>query len=130
MGGWGWGTCEIARWFGGWTAIAGRRIDGGGDVFKAADTPDSQTPGPSLATVRKRRQRARVIALEETATSSYLHIYLLFCPFHLSHPHAIILFTSRGALCALCVYLVIIYYEPALYAPNNTILLGNEIKLP
>ena len=32
-------------------------------------------PGPSLATVRKRRQRARVAALEETATSSYLHIY-------------------------------------------------------
>ena len=32
-------------------------------------TPD-QTPGPSLATVRKRRQRARVAALEETAEAT------------------------------------------------------------
>ena len=104
-------TCEIARWFGGWTAIAGRRIDGGGDVFRAVDeekVPNARQPNTWAFAGNSEKKATRVAALEETATSSYLHIYLLFCPFHLSHPHAIILFTSRGTLCALCVYLVII----------------------
>ena len=51
------------------------------DVFRAMDeeekdqcelvtTAGHQTPGPSLATVRKRRQRARVAAFEETAEAA------------------------------------------------------------
>ena len=46
------------------------------DQCELVTTADHQSPGPSLATVRKMRQRARVAALEETAEASRKAFFL------------------------------------------------------